>query len=95
MSTTFFPNPIAAPASSSGPAGRIALATRWTGNVLRRAGLVLGQGVRAAIMESRYRRAAREIRNLDDRLLRDIGINRSEIDSIVRYGRMGDAGRIF
>ena len=33
------------------------------------------------------RRATRELESLDDRMLRDIGIARWEINRIVRYGR--------
>lgn len=33
------------------------------------------------------RRAARELRALDDRMLKDIGIAREEIDHVVRRGR--------
>ena len=33
------------------------------------------------------RRAERELYDLDNRMLKDIGINRTQIGSVVRYGR--------
>ena len=36
------------------------------------------------------RRALAELASHDDRMLRDIGINRSEIPYVVRYGRSAD-----
>jgi uncharacterized protein YjiS (DUF1127 family) len=35
-------------------------------------------------------RAVAELANLDDRMLRDIGVSRSEIPHVVRYGRSVD-----
>ncbi len=35
----------------------------------------------------KYRSAIRDLASLDDRALRDIGINRSQIGQIARYGR--------
>jgi uncharacterized protein YjiS (DUF1127 family) len=35
----------------------------------------------------RQRQCEHELRGLDDRMLRDIGIDRSEISRVVRYGR--------
>ena len=40
-----------------------------------------------ALAEYRTRRAVREMQRLDDRMLRDIGIEREVIDYAVRYGR--------
>jgi len=43
--------------------------------------------VRNAVEERFARCAAEELNRLDDRMLRDIGIARSEIDSCIRWGR--------
>jgi uncharacterized protein YjiS (DUF1127 family) len=43
---------------------------------------------RAALAERRrWRRAREELERLDDRMLRDIGVGRSGIGYVVRYGR--------
>src|SRR5262245_3471743 len=39
------------------------------------------------VAERQLRRAAREMQRLDDRTLKDIGVCRSEIDFVVRFGR--------
>ena len=46
-----------------------------------RAGRMLAQH----LLERAYRRAAKELMELDDRMLRDIGLSRSEIISAVRH----------
>jgi uncharacterized protein YjiS (DUF1127 family) len=40
-----------------------------------------------ALAEYRTRRAVREMQQLDDRMLRDIGVTRESVDYAVRYGR--------
>ena len=41
----------------------------------------------ASAAQARFRRAERQVEALDQRLLQDIGIGRSEIASAVRHGR--------
>ena len=55
------------------------------GNRLMRFLAALSRAISAAQAELRAHRAAAELANLDDRMLRDIGISRSEIPS----GRQG------
>ncbi len=46
------------------------------------------QAYLAALAQRRLRRRAmQELERLDDRILRDIGVTRSEIGYVVRYGR--------
>ena len=47
----------------------------------------VGRLIKAAIHESRARRVCRELHGLDERLLRDIGLDRATIDYVVRHGR--------
>ena len=60
-----------------------------TPSLLQRLGAVLG-GLAAHLIERhRQLKAEGELRALDDRMLRDIGLRRSEIGRVVRYGRFG------
>jgi len=43
--------------------------------------------IRSVVSWQRHRRNVGELQRLDDRLLADIGISRSEIDEGVRHGR--------
>jgi uncharacterized protein YjiS (DUF1127 family) len=49
-------------------------------------------GVAALLTRWRIRKAARDLERLDDRMLRDIGVSRTEIGHVVRHGR-GVRGR--
>jgi uncharacterized protein YjiS (DUF1127 family) len=93
MSVTFSAEPIGTsalpPPVSSGVLANVARAGAWFG----RLALNIVGGIHNAMMESRYRRAAQQLRMFDNHMLKDIGITRSEIESIVRYGRAGDKGR--
>ena len=53
------------------------------------ASLALGAArlVAAAVRDVRGRRAAAELRELDDRMLADIGLSRSDIEQAIRFGR--------
>ena len=50
----------------------------------------LKQGIAWIGFRRRLRRDVREMMALDDRILRDIGLNRSDIDCAARYGRAFD-----
>lgn len=55
------------------------------------AGRLIAQGVAALagalVAELAWRRAVRELRELDDRMPRDIGLRRGDIDHAARFGR--------
>lgn len=40
------------------------------------------------VKHARMRRDAERLRNMDDRMLRDIGLTRSEVEGAVRHGRL-------
>jgi uncharacterized protein YjiS (DUF1127 family) len=51
--------------------------------------LAIGRWIARAILRERaIRRATEELANLDDHLLRDIGISRQDIRDVVREGRL-------
>jgi uncharacterized protein YjiS (DUF1127 family) len=53
-------------------------------SMVQRAAAAFAGGWRAVALWHKRRRAVRELRALDDRSLRDIGLGRSEIESAVR-----------
>ena len=59
---------------------RTRLRSRWTGLLFA----ILSQVAAALTAELRARRAAAELAAMDDRMLRDIGVSRSEIERVVR-----------
>jgi len=54
---------------------------------------LVGELAAAIVLELRRRRAARALRDLDARMLNDIGIRYDEIDRAVRFGRAGVLAR--
>jgi uncharacterized protein YjiS (DUF1127 family) len=49
--------------------------------------MYLAQLVRGFAAWRRYRIAVQQLAELDDRALRDIGLNRTQIQRVARYGR--------
>jgi uncharacterized protein YjiS (DUF1127 family) len=47
----------------------------------------IGSGVRQLVDWNRYRKDLRELQRMDDRLLADIGISRSDLENLVSQGR--------
>src|SRR5215510_3075500 len=64
------------------------LQSRW----IMRLFAALAKARSAPQSELRARRDAAELASMDDRMLRDIGISRSEIDSLVRRSVAGARG---
>ena len=61
--------------------------TPWWKQLTGKAGTILSSWLVAAARWRRVRRAIQEVARLDDRMLKDIGIHRSEIERAVRCGR--------
>ena len=70
-----------------GAAGQRQRPTRWSRQLAGKAGTILNSWLVAAARWRRVRRAIQEVARLDDRMLKDIGIHRSEIERAVRRGR--------
>ena len=51
---------------------------------------LFGDMVGLSEQKKRERQAIRELHSLSDRELSDLGMSRSNIESVVRYGRKGD-----
>jgi len=49
--------------------------------------MYLAQMIRAFAEWRRYRMAVQQLSEMDDRALQDIGLNRTQIHQVARYGR--------
>ena len=63
------------------------LAEPPAGEAVGRSGGWLGRVVAGVVAEWKARRAMRALSSMDDRMLRDIGINRDQIWYVARHGR--------
>ena len=57
-------------------------------------GVVVSRIARAALAASRRRKAIRDLRGLDDRMLADIGLQRHDIEPAVNFGRQRLSARM-
>ena len=57
------------------------------GEAVGRSGSRLGRTIAAVVAEWKARRAMRALGSMDERMLRDIGINRDQIWYVARHGR--------
>jgi uncharacterized protein YjiS (DUF1127 family) len=74
--------PDAEPTPATGRARGISALLRWVASGILDALAAVAERNRAA-------RAERTLAELDERMLRDIGITRTDIGRVVRYGRSG------
>ena len=74
-------------------AGQRQRLTRWSRQLVGKAGTILSSWLVAAARWRRVRRAIQEVARLDDRVLKDIGIHRSEIERAVRGGAPAEDAR--
>jgi uncharacterized protein YjiS (DUF1127 family) len=56
-------------------------------NMTRTKQMYIGSLIRAIAAWRRYRTAVKELAQLDDRILADIGLNRTQIRQAARHGR--------
>ena len=79
MEHTMASKPITYQAKPEAPASHGSLSA-WFGTVAARC-------ARAIAQEMRIRRDTRELMLMSDRMLKDIGLSRAQIDRAARYGR--------
>jgi len=65
------------------------------GSLGRTAGRLLRRLVAMVVRERERRRAIRQLRAMDPAMLRDLGITRSEIEAVVRFGHADRLRRRF